>query len=69
MNTFAARLHAAVAAVCPVHGVTIGRRDDRSSWIAHFTDEATEDQRHAAQAVIDATDYPTQTARQELGLE
>ncbi len=69
MNTFAARLHAAIAAVCPIHGVTIGRRDDRSTWVVHFADVATDEQKLSAQAVIAAMDFPTQTAAQELGLE
>lgn len=67
MNTFAARLHYAIERVCPIHGVSVGRRDDRSTWIAHFKDEATPDQKIAAQSVIDLMDYPTQTAADELG--
>jgi hypothetical protein len=69
MNTFAARLHAAIEAVCPIHGVSIGRRSDRRTWKAHFKDDATEAQRAAAADIIGAMDYPAETAMQELGLE
>lgn len=68
MNTFAARLHAAIAVVCPIYGVRIGNRLDRSTWVFHPTDDATEDQRLSAQRVVDEMDYPTQTASEELGL-
>lgn len=68
MNTFAARLHAAVAEVCPINGVTIGDRSSRETWVAHFKDTATDEQRLAAKSVIAGMEYPTQAAAQELGL-
>lgn len=48
------KLHNAIAAVCPIDGINIGREEDRSTWSASFKAEATEEQRAAAQAVIDA---------------
>lgn len=35
-------LHAAVAAVSPIHGVAIGIADDKNTWRVDFRDEATE---------------------------
>lgn len=49
----AAKLDEAVKRVCPISGVSIGRRDDRSTWVAHADPEATPEQIEAAQAVID----------------
>lgn len=50
------KLDAAIKAVCPIHGVSIGRKDDKSTWRIDFKDEATTEQRAAAQAVLDAFD-------------
>jgi hypothetical protein len=47
-DTTAADLHAAVAAVCPIHGVSIGRKDDKATWRIDFAPEATAEQRAAA---------------------
>lgn len=52
----AAQFTAAVAAVCPIHGVSVGRSNDKATWRIDFKDEATAEQRAAAQAVIDAFD-------------
>lgn len=49
-------LHAAVAAVCPVHGVSIGRKSDKATWRPDFAEEATLAQRAAAAEVIAAFD-------------
>lgn len=50
--TLAARLHRdLVAAGCVITGVSIGRRDDRSTWKVRPSD-----QQAIAQAVIDAFD-------------
>lgn len=46
----------ALRAVCPIHGVSIGRRDDKTTWRIDFTSEATLAQRVSAQAVVDAFD-------------
>jgi hypothetical protein len=48
------RLSMAVAAVCPIDGVSIGDERDRSTWRVAFMSTATNAQKLAAQAVIDA---------------
>lgn len=52
----AAKLDAAINAVCPIHGVSIGHADDKQTWRIDYTDEATAEQRQAAQGVVDAFD-------------
>ena len=47
---------ALVAAEVPVDWISIGRRDDKRTWEIHFAEGATEEQKAAAQAVIDAFD-------------
>ena len=68
MNT--ARLDQAIKAVCPISGVSIGRKDDKATWRIDFLAEAKQGQRTAAQAVLDAFDMnapePDQTMRQKL---
>lgn len=49
----ATKLYEAVTAVCPIDGVSIGRKDDKSTWRVDFKDEATAEQRAAARAVVD----------------
>lgn len=44
----AEKLDAAIKAVCPIHGVSIGRVDDKAIWRIDFKDEATAEQRSAA---------------------
>ena len=50
------KLHDAVAAVCPIHGVSVGDGENKTTWIISFKDEATNEEKAAAQAVIDAAD-------------
>jgi len=50
------QLHEKIITVCPIHGVSIGRRDDKATWRIDFKDEATEQQRSAARVVLDAFD-------------
>ena len=50
------KLDSALKVVCPIHGVSVGRRDDKATWRINFKDEATAQERDAAQAVIDAFD-------------
>ena len=45
-----------IAAVCPIHGVSIGRRADKNTWRIDFKDEATAAQRRAAAAALAAFD-------------
>lgn len=47
-----ARLHAAIAAVCPIEGVRVGRVDDRASWGIQAAPEATPEEMQAALDVL-----------------
>lgn len=49
-------LHNAVAAVCPIHGVSIGSESDPSTWMIDFRDDASEPQRAAAAQALAAFD-------------
>lgn len=63
MINVAAALDEAVKVVCPITGVSIGNRSDKTTWNIDFAEAATPQQRTAAQAVIDAFDvnaaYPS----------
>lgn len=62
------KLDAAIKAVCPIHGVSIGRKDDKQTWRIDFKDEATAPQRAAAQQVLDTfVDNPA--AENIVGME
>jgi hypothetical protein len=61
-DPFPSRLHDALAAVCPVAGVSIGDRADRSTWRVSYAPEATAAQIAAAQAVLAAFDPAAPTA-------
>jgi hypothetical protein len=52
-----ARLHAAVAAACPILGVSVGTPGDSASVVIAFAPEATSDQRAAAQTVVAGFDW------------
>lgn len=52
----AAQLHAAIAAVCPIHGVSIGRKDDKATWRIDFKDGASDLQRSEAILALQAFD-------------
>jgi hypothetical protein len=52
----AAVLDISIRAVCPIHGVVVGREDDRTTWRIDFKDEATAQQRAAGSAVLAAFD-------------
>lgn len=54
--SFEARLDAAIKSVCPIHGVSIGRKWDKSTWRIDFRADANADQRSAARSVLDAFD-------------
>ena len=49
------KLHNAIAAICPVDGVSVGNATDKSTWI-FWPNEASPEQIAAAQAVIDNAD-------------
>ena len=54
MRNSALILTNAVASVCPIYGVSIGRADDKTTWRIDFKDEATSEQRAAAAATVAA---------------
>jgi len=57
MNTMrASNVYPLIVAVAPIDGVGIGQIDDKSTWRIDFKEEATEEQRAAAQAIIDSYD-------------
>jgi hypothetical protein len=56
------RLHKALIDVAPVVGVAVGRKDNKSTWRVDFDDNATQEQKDAAAAVIAAFDINAPTA-------
>lgn len=50
------KLKNAVAEVCPINEICIGNESDKSTWKPDYKPEATEAEKAAAQAVIDAAD-------------
>lgn len=52
----ATMLHEAVAAVCPIEGVSIGDPDDKNTWSITYSPGATQAQKDAADAVLAAFD-------------
>lgn len=61
----AAQLHAAIAAVCPIHGVSIGRKDDKATWRIDFADEATKQQKVAARLTLSTFDVAAARAAEQ----
>lgn len=59
------KLDAAIRAVCPIHGISIGRKDDKTTWRIDFTSEATEEQKAAARAVLASFD-PNPSRKDEI---
>jgi hypothetical protein len=51
-------LHNAVAAVAPITGVSVADPNDKTTWVVHFQDGATQQQRRAARGVIDSWQPP-----------
>ena len=56
-------LHAAIEAVAPIDGVSVGSRSDKGTWRVSFKHEATDDQKAAAASVVAAFDINAPTAR------
>lgn len=50
------QLTKALGQIAPIHGVSIGRRNDKSTWRIDFKADATVEQRAAAQAVLNTFD-------------
>lgn len=61
-------LHTAVARVAPITGLSIGRRDDRKTWVVSFRHEATDAHKQAAAAVLENFD-PLTSIKRELAAE
>jgi hypothetical protein len=53
----AARLHEAIAAVCPIAGLSIGRMGDGESVVVEFAPDATAERRSAAAAALTGFDW------------
>jgi len=49
-------LHTKIEAVCPISSVSLGRIDDKKTWVVSFDNKATEKQKADAQMVIDGFD-------------
>lgn len=53
IDELTAKLHA----VCPIDGVSVGSRNDKSTWAISFRPDATPEQRAHAHAVASAFDF------------
>lgn len=49
-----AEIHAKVSAAAPISGVSLGSLTDKTTWSVKYQDSATDEQKAAAQAIIDA---------------
>ena len=61
----AGKLHEAIAKVCPIHGVSIGRANDKGTWRIDFDQAATQQQKDAAQAALVAFDVAAADAAEQ----
>lgn len=59
-------LHQAIAGVCPFNGVSIGDPADKGTWRIDFTATASEQQKAAAQEVIDSFDVSATPVPQSI---
>jgi hypothetical protein len=57
-------LDQAIKAVCPIHGISFGKLDDKTTWMINFDDSATAEQRSAAQVVM--ADFMWNETTQEI---
>lgn len=65
----AAKVHEAVATVCPIYGISLGLPvDDKSLWRIDFDPAATSQQRAAGSAALAAFDLATYYADIKAGL-
>lgn len=58
------KLHNQIAAVCPIDGVSVGRKNDRATWRIDFRPEATDAQRAAAEAIKAGFDFAVEEQRE-----
>lgn len=59
-------LHRAIAAACPILGIAIADPEDKATWRIDFDSAATELQREAAEAVLQAFDPSTPAVPQQV---
>jgi hypothetical protein len=59
-------LHRAIAAACPILGIAIADPEDKATWRIDFDFAATELQREAAEAVLQAFDPSTPAVPQQV---
>ena len=45
-------LHNLIEKECPIYGISIGRKNDKSTWLPQFKETATSEQISAAQLII-----------------
>ncbi len=69
LNRSTARLHEAIAAICPIVGVSVGTIGDSSTVRVVFADSATAQQMADAQAVVNAFDWSDQAQTTWLALQ
>lgn len=50
----ATKLHSVIEQIAPIMGVSVADPDDRSTWSICFKDEATEEQKDAALALLES---------------
>lgn len=58
-----ADLDQAIKRVCPIVGVEVGRKDDRSTWAFQPTDEASAEQIAAGKKVLEAFSFEDPTEK------
>lgn len=58
----AIRLDRAIRSVCPIDGVSIGRKSDRSTWRIDFKPEATEAQKLDARNILNSFEFDEKAA-------
>ena len=61
-----AALHKSLAAVCSIQGVSVGDPSDKATWRIDFDPAATDAQRQAAQAALQAFDPSAPVVPQEV---
>lgn len=47
-----AEIDQAIRAVCPIQGVSFGDRNDKSTWLVVYAEDATDEQRKAADDLL-----------------
>lgn len=62
-------IHKEISAICPIDGISIGRKTDRSTWRIDFQSSATQTQKAAAQAILASFDFSAPTRNDALKTE